>query len=213
MKHDAVLIHSNIFLGSCRTAFDLAFLKSNHIDFVLCVAAERSIPSDLPHCTTLHVPFRDLSSENLSCRTDDILSFYDACDSNIIIACNQGVSRAPSVVMLILMLRFSFILSNSFHLIKEKRPQIRPNLGFMEQLVALEVSHFDRDDTSMDMLMYTFEYVCYLLSVPTGGRPFIRESVRRHAGHGKLCSISWVKVQDDVLAEFFGTNWSVILSR
>ncbi|KAL0207563.1 hypothetical protein P9112_012191 [Eukaryota sp. TZLM1-RC] len=205
---DGQHIFHNIYLAAANTAFSINFLREYQISGVLSVAAERFIPKEVSSlCKSYHLRLLDLSSQDIITHQTDILSFYDSINGNIVINCNQGVSRAPSVVLMILMLRHNFNLAEAYQLVHSKRPNIRPNLGFMNQLCKLEVAQFRTSVSSMDMFNYTFEYVCYLLSAPHVGRPFIRAAVRRHS---EILGSDWIAVQDAVLTEFFGVNWQLL---
>jgi len=58
----------------------------------------------------------------------------------ILVHCNAGVSRAPTVVILYLMLEESYSFHDAFNLVKKVRPCVQPNSGFLQQLKAKEVT-------------------------------------------------------------------------
>jgi predicted protein tyrosine phosphatase len=60
-------------------------------------------------------------------------------DANVLVHCNQGVSRSASIVIAFLMQKCLFkTYKEAYEFVKEKRPKIMPNNGFIEQLKQLE---------------------------------------------------------------------------
>lgn len=56
----------------------------------------------------------------------------------VLVHCNAGVSRAATVVAAYLIRHHAMTTSEALNFIKVKRPFIRPNPGFMEQLKEYE---------------------------------------------------------------------------
>ncbi len=54
----------------------------------------------------------------------------------VLVHCQGGISRSASVVIYALMLLDSMSLAKALRHVKSKRPCIRPNAGFMRQLIA-----------------------------------------------------------------------------
>jgi hypothetical protein len=58
---------------------------------------------------------------------------------NPFLCCSQaGISRSPAIVIGYLMYRYCLSLSEAYHIVKLKRPNIGPNAGFLAQLGQLE---------------------------------------------------------------------------
>lgn len=68
------------------------------------------------------------------------MKFVETClkKTNVLIHCMMGVSRSASLVIWYLMTRGNLTLTEAYNLVKQKRPIINPNRGFVEQLKALE---------------------------------------------------------------------------
>jgi len=60
--------------------------------------------------------------------------------AGVLVHCHSGVSRAPSLILAWLMAVRGWSLSASLEWLKERRPQILPNNGFMRQLIDFEQS-------------------------------------------------------------------------
>ncbi|TNV75434.1 hypothetical protein FGO68_gene13230 [Halteria grandinella] len=65
----------------------------------------------------------------------------------ILVHCAAGVSRSASVVIAYMMVSRKLKLKEAFTIVKEKRPCIRPNEGFMRQL-----EEFERDLISQGVI-------------------------------------------------------------
>lgn len=59
--------------------------------------------------------------------------------SSVLVHCQGGVSRSPTVVISFLMHLKKLSLTEAYQFVKEKRPCIAPNLNFMGQLLQLEL--------------------------------------------------------------------------
>lgn len=55
-------------------------------------------------------------------------------DGVVLVHCNAGVSRAAAIVIGFLMNSEEISFTSAFSLVKNARPSICPNAGFMEQL-------------------------------------------------------------------------------
>jgi protein-tyrosine phosphatase len=78
---------------------------------------------------------------HLSRNTDGINEFIrDACkaDGNVLVHCDQGVSRSATAVLAYLMKEHGMSLSEAFSLLQSKRGMVDPNYGFMQKLEDLE---------------------------------------------------------------------------
>ena len=58
--------------------------------------------------------------------------------SRVLVFCTAGRSRSASVLLAYLMIKRKMILLDAMELIKEKRPWIQPNAGFVSVLMELE---------------------------------------------------------------------------
>ncbi|CAF3562516.1 unnamed protein product [Rotaria sp. Silwood1] len=71
-------------------------------------------------------------------RTNELLHSYYMENERCLVHCVAGISRSTTVVLAYLMKYHHNTLTEAFHYLVEKRPQIWPNEGFMIQLLRYE---------------------------------------------------------------------------
>ena len=59
-------------------------------------------------------------------------------NKNVIVHCAAGMSRSPSLVIAYLMIENRWCYEEAFNFVKQRRPIVEPNIGFVKQLKALE---------------------------------------------------------------------------
>jgi len=96
------------------------------------------------------VSLQDNASEDLSLHYDKAWEFFKRVkireDGNILVHCNLGVSRSVAIVTSYLMKFQRYSLDEALTLVREARPQGRPNDGFMSQLEKLD-AHLRETDS------------------------------------------------------------------
>lgn len=141
-------ITDNLFLtgvgGMTRDNF-----QRNHIDFVVNITLDAPFYENVE---SMRLPLEDDSSAN-------ILSHLDtACDKiheqvsrnkHVLVHCVAGVSRSATVVIAYLMKYKHIDLRTAFNYCYNLRPVIRPNNGFMMQLINYEHQLFGRTSVHM----------------------------------------------------------------
>jgi len=138
-----------IFIGDKTDAKNLRQLCNNRIKYVMNVSPskcdggvsnyhERKTDSFI-YC---RVSLQDNASEDLRLHFDKAWEFMKTArireDGNILVHCNLGISRSAAVVTSYLMKFHRHSLDAALAIVREARPQAKPNDGFMEQLRALE---------------------------------------------------------------------------
>lgn len=91
-----------------------------------------------------YIPCLDLPETSMEETFEDASEFIDiAIDAKgvVLVHCNAGVSRSASVVIAFLILKKRMSFDDAFELVKERRPAIQPNSGFVKQLRELYTLH------------------------------------------------------------------------
>ena len=65
-------------------------------------------------------------------------------DGKVLVHCFAGKSRSATFWLAYLMSKKNIVLADAFALLKEKRPIIEPNIGFLVQLKAYEKTLFGK---------------------------------------------------------------------
>ncbi len=70
---------------------------------------------------------------------------FIGCNKKVFVHCSAGASRSPTIVIAYLIWRNKMTLNDAFNLVKEKRPIIQPNPGFLQQLKQFEILLKDKE--------------------------------------------------------------------
>lgn len=149
--HGATRVLPHLYLGTYGDAQSSTQLRALGIRRILNVAEECDSGSDGDDELGIHVKqihLRDHSDERISDHFADALAYiHDAIQQQetVLVHCRMGVSRSATIVMAYLM-RYgtneaspqSMSYEASFDYVKERRPQVSPNIGFVLALHQLE---------------------------------------------------------------------------
>ncbi|KFO27939.1 dual specificity protein phosphatase 19 [Fukomys damarensis] len=125
-----------LLLGSQDAAHDLDVLKKHKVTHILNVAygVENAFPDEF---TYKNISILDLPETSILSYFPECFEFVEQAkmkDGVVLVHCNAGVSRAAAIVIGFLMNSEEISFSSAFSLVKNARPSICPNSGFMEQL-------------------------------------------------------------------------------
>jgi len=150
---DASLIHGHIYLGCVKSAQDLEKLSQLNIGFVVNCTDNLAMPFDeAGGCQNSHgiewdvkyirLEVKDITGANIEQHFDRGIAFIEEAKnskSNVLVHCQQGMSRSASLVIAWLMTHHHFSLDKAYWYCKAKRWCVSPNPTFMSQLKQLEV--------------------------------------------------------------------------
>lgn len=132
-----VLIVDSLYIGA-QDCVAGHILKSYDIRNVVSVGIEINID-----CRYMYVDCLDLPESDIKPVLNKCLPFIKECmdfKENILVHCNAGVSRTSMVAIAYLMLYKSMNYMEAYSLVKEKRPAVQPNVGFVRQLKLLKIT-------------------------------------------------------------------------
>jgi len=137
------LILKNLFLGSASDANDFLFIKQNNIKLIVNVT--KDIETDYPalgfdDIKVIRIPIDDIDTEslntnNLLVSTLKTIRKYMDENKGVLVHCRAGVSRSASVVIAFLMMYHNLSFSQAQNYVRNQRPFINPNAGFITQLL------------------------------------------------------------------------------
>jgi protein-tyrosine phosphatase len=149
-------ILDNLLLSGEFPTKDKEILQSNNVTAILNCSSEL-----LNHFEN------DFSYFNIKVEDDDrvkIHKYFDICHDfinkheKVLIHCQAGVSRSPTIVISYLMKHKNYSMKDAFDLVKNKRNIIFPNVGFIHQLMEYEKLINNTSISSFDFLEYLTAY-------------------------------------------------------
>jgi len=136
-----------LFISSQDVPNDLILIKNNKISHILSLLPGFVLNSHVRNIAKNHLVLDIYDEEGFNLQSPEIsnaMRFINSCrESNdvILIHCNAGISRAPTTAIMYLMIYEELPFDEAFKLVKEARPTIKPNDGFLNQLRALNNVH------------------------------------------------------------------------
>jgi dual specificity MAP kinase phosphatase len=131
-----------LFIGNQRDAANRERLSELGITHVMNVTAH------LPLCFETdggivykRLPATDSGCQNLKKYFAEAIEFIDEAkhaNGRVLVHCQAGVSRSPTIVIAYLMARCRKTLMEAFNFVKDQRHIVAPNINFMGQLLEFE---------------------------------------------------------------------------
>ncbi|XP_034941628.1 dual specificity protein phosphatase 19-like [Chelonus insularis] len=135
LQVDSIL--PGLFLSSQDPIFCFDILKSYAIKHILSLGIEPDVKFDGIQYHFIEI--LDIPEFNLITSLKDCLKIiHQFRKDNILVHCNAGVSRSPTVVISYIMATEKLSYTEAFQKVKNIRTYIRPNTGFIQQLKALK---------------------------------------------------------------------------
>jgi protein-tyrosine phosphatase len=135
----------NIWLGSLESACDREALSKHNIHRVVTAVYDiNPIFEDDPDIQYLKVPVIDKPNAKISKHFDRAVDFIHEGvtgknkGKGVLIHCVFGVSRSSTLVCAYLIKKHNLSVANAVRYVKQCRPQVDPNRGFLLQLQAIE---------------------------------------------------------------------------
>ena len=140
-NHPATQVTPFLYLGNMTDAADPDTLTRLGIDHVLNVTAVTPTYQQSPNINYKQLLAADNGSQNIKQYFDEAFTFIDTakdCKGSVLIHCQAGVSRSPTIAIAYLIKYFSMSMVDAYKFIKCRRSIISPNLNFMGQLLEFE---------------------------------------------------------------------------
>ena len=130
-----------LYLGSFTNACDIKELRKNKINYILNCAFEchnKNLPKDIKE---LHLKIKDSEYFDLISYFEESNKYINKCKlegGTLLVHCKLGVSRSASFVIAYLIKSNKLTVEKAMKFLKQKRNQIKPNEGFLNQLHKYE---------------------------------------------------------------------------
>lgn len=128
-----------LYLGSMDALQDVTFMKTRVKAVVSITMDEQNIPSHV--VAHLDLCLRDHDDADITQYFRQVHAFISehiAQGHGVLVHCAAGRSRSATLVAAYLMLEYQWPATKALQLVKERRPCIQPNEGFLQQLINLE---------------------------------------------------------------------------
>merc|ERR1711963_524803 len=140
-NHPASQVTPFLFLGNMKDASDATGLTRLGVDHVLNVTAVSPTYDMSETITYKQLHAADNGYQNLKQYFEEAFDFIDLARSrggSVLIHCQAGVSRSPTIAVAYLIKQFPMSLVDAYKFVKNRRSIISPNLNFMGQLLEFE---------------------------------------------------------------------------
>lgn len=131
-------ITPTLYLSGAEGALNAALVSHKGITLIVNATLTQAL-AIYPGVESVRVPVSDLPSAPLDRHFDPVAERIHGNNSGgTLVHCAAGVSRSPALVMAYLMRFRGVTLKQAHGWVRDKRPSIRPNRGFWEQLLRYE---------------------------------------------------------------------------
>merc|ERR1712008_109624 len=134
-----------LFVGGA-TSCCYHLLRKLGVTLIVNCIADLPPPSDGVLRSELHwtrLALEDVEDQDLTASLQEGLQAIDeakACGGRVLVHCHEGRSRSVSLCLAYFLTREKRPLAEALAFVKARRPQSRPNAGFLRQLMALELA-------------------------------------------------------------------------
>ena len=139
IKSECSEIFSNLFVSGYKYSCDYDFLlKNNFTNILNCAGGSKNFKQQkYDDFLYLTLDIKDDPEYEIKSSILVSIEYIEKClnsNGKLLIHCFEGISRGPTLLAGYIMWKFNLNRDEAIKLIKEKRPNIEINLGFLVQL-------------------------------------------------------------------------------
>jgi len=130
-----------LYCGNLYNAHNKKQLNELQIDCILNLRSEMNYRTSVNMSSYLHCPLDDFGTSNLESIWSTCFDFIEEAirnKKNILIHCDGGISRAPSIIIGYLVAKLNWPLKNALEHLIQVRPCVAPRENYIRQLRMLE---------------------------------------------------------------------------
>lgn len=164
-EYDRIL--DNLFLGGIFGSFKPELLKQQGITHILTLL-DRPLPQSCTGDFTYKFVYAlDMEIHNLLHNLEECLEFMQKGmeEGSVLVHCAAGASRSATVVIAYIMRTRHLSLEEALQFVRERRPIVGPNDGFMEQLELYEKMGCRVDSSNEEFRRYTLSNVAFGIKI------------------------------------------------
>lgn len=136
-----------LLIGNQRDAANRERLTELGITHILNVTSQLPLHFESDGITCKRLSASDSGSQNLKQYFAEAIEFIDSAreaNGRVLVHCQAGVSRSPTIVIAYLIAKNHQSLSEAFSFVKDRRAIVAPNLNFMGQLLEFDQQSVQR---------------------------------------------------------------------
>ncbi|KAM9326231.1 dual specificity protein phosphatase 5 [Gastrophryne carolinensis] len=163
-----------LYLGSAHHASEGEYLANLHITALLNVS-RKSTECIKDQYDYKWIPVEDNHTTDISSHFQEAIDFIDTVrhsGGRVLVHCEAGISRSPTICMAYLMKTKRFRLEEAFEYIKQRRSLISPNFSFMGQLLHYESEIFSSKPSMPTIMSCKRDSVSFFSEEVTIGQHF-----------------------------------------
>ena len=154
--YPSIILDGQLYQGRCDQALDKTLLDNLQITHIVNITVNRPCPFT-DTIQYLNILLEDEFKSDLLAAFPNVIRFIRKAlkaNGRVLVHCKLGVSRSSTVVLAYLMHEYHWSFKDAFHFLKERRPVVRPNRGFIKQLLLFEYMLFGSKSADIDELFY-----------------------------------------------------------
>lgn len=135
-EFQAIEIDSGVFIGDISCSYDFENLQKFNITHIISVLAgyKPAFPEHFKYMVIDALDSSYTSLEDTFIRSNNFIKSAKLYNGNVLIHCMMGKSRSVTIASVYLMDKYNFSYEQAINKIKLQKPNINPNIGFIEQL-------------------------------------------------------------------------------
>ena len=152
----STILENKLYLSGEYSSQNKEILKSNGITAILNCTTK--LPNHFKEeFFYLNLDLEDDDKQNIE-STFEISHKFISENEKILIHCQAGVSRSPTIILSYLIKFENFNLKDAMNFVRKKRNIVFPNVGFVYQLIEYEKKIKKIEKSSLDFSEYLTEY-------------------------------------------------------
>jgi len=198
------IIDDFLYLGGARDLVDPAVLSSRNIKRVVNCAKEYTEPVKGENIETHTTCWADSKAQNIETEFDAAFRFIEDAKElgeRVFVHCMLGKSRSASLVIAYLMREHKQTLKEAFEFVRSRRTIIKPNSGFMQQLIEYEQQLHGSNSMTMDHYFYIYKKEVHVINVPVEDKETVVEEFCQTHFNGTFYSRMFDIIFKDVIPE------------
>jgi len=202
--HITEIIDDFLYLGGARDLADPVVLSSRNIRRIVNCAKEYTSDVKGENIETFTTSWVDSKAQNIETEFDAAFGFIETAKKfgeRVFVHCMLGRSRSAALVIAYLMREQKKTLREAFDLVKSRRTIIKPNSGFMRQLIAYEQRLMGINSMTMEHYFCIYNKELPIMDMPVEDKNAVAEEFCQTHFDEKFYSVMFETIFKDTIPE------------